>query len=140
MMQRLNDINLALECNFATVLSYANSSNGIATAMRLNKNINPGLYPLTENSLKNYYYSSDYSNLKKTFKDANCAADAYSYFLQSYGLTNYHGTSGASGASGANSSGLNPFGLFDLDLGFNLGKFSWLWLVLVGAIAYKVLK
>jgi len=138
-MNNLKDDNYNLECDFNTVLNFANSQNGIANAMRINKNINPGLYPLTELALKNYYNSSNYSNLKKTFKRVNCAADVYSYFVQSYGLTAGNGTI-TGGAAGANSSGLNPFSPFKLDLGFNLGGISWLWWLVAGVIIYKVAK
>jgi len=138
-MNNLKDINYSLECDFNTVLNYANSQSGIANAIQINKNINPGLYPLTELALKNYYNSSNYSNLKKTFKNANCAADVYSYFVQSYGLKAGNGTA-TSGAAGANSSGLNPFSPFKLDLGFNLGGVSWLWWLVAGVIIYKVAK
>lgn len=138
-MINLKDDNFSLECDYNTILNFANSQNGIASAMRINKNINPGLYPLTEIALKNYYNSSNYSNLKKTFKNIDCAADVYSYFVQSYGVQFGSGTE-PGGAAGANSSGLNPFGLFNLDLGFNLGGISWLWWLVAGVIVYKVAK
>lgn len=134
----INDINYSLECRFPVLLNFVNSSVEISRVTRLNKNISRALYPLTENFLKNYYSSTNYSNLKKTFKNGNCAADVYSYFVMSYGFVN--GTGSNSGASGANSSGLNPFGLVNADLGFNLGGLSWLWWLAIGFVVYKVVK
>lgn len=126
------------ECSFDIILAYANNDAERNRAIRLNRNIKNAVYPLTKNYLQNIYNGSDYSNLKKSFVDVNCAADVYSYFIMSYGKAE-GSQEGSKYASGAGSSGLNPFGLFDADLGFNFGGYAfWLWLLIAGVVIYKV--
>ena len=124
--------NYSKECDFAILLPYINSSVEKSRARILNKNVSLSLYPLTKNYLVNHYLNTNYSNLKKSFSNVNCAADVYSYFIQSYGYR--IGTGSDATASSAQSSGLNPFFGVNADLGFNFGSIgSYLWLILIGA-------
>lgn len=136
---RLKDDIFYLECGFAELLPFINSATEKSRAITFNRKIKSSFYPLTKQFLQNYYLTTNYAELKKSFKSVDCAADVYSYFVQTYGMP-VGSPSGTSGAAGANSSGLGPFGLVDLDLGFNLGQFSWLWLLLAGLVIYKVTK
>jgi len=136
---KLNDDIFYLECGFAELLPFINSATEKNRAMTFNRKIKASFYPLTKSVLQNHYLNTNYSNLKKTFKSVDCAADVYSYFVQTYGMP-VGSSSGTSGAAGANSSGLDPFGFTNLDLGFNLGRFSWLWFLLAGLVVYKVTK
>jgi hypothetical protein len=135
-----NENNFTLECDYATLLNFINTPVEKNRAIRYNRNIKASLYPLTENFLRSVYLNTDYSNLKDTYNNINCAAGVYSYFLMSYGRTVNAGTTASGATSGNNSSGLNPFGLFNADLGFNLGGISWLWWLLIAAGVYKVVK
>ena len=132
--------NFALECDYVALLSFINSTTEKNKAIRFNRNIKSSLYPLTENFLRSVYLNTNYSNLKNTYSNINCAAQVYSYFLMSYGKTNGNGATTTTGATGANSSGLNPFGFINADLGFNLGGLSWLWWLIIAAGVYKVVK
>lgn len=127
------------ECSFDVILSFANSETEKQRAKKQNSNLKLVAYPLTKNFLQTYYLSTNFSNLKKTFTDINCAADVYSYFVMSYGYKTGTNSGGASGAG--QSSGLNPFSPFKVDLGFNFGSFgSWLWIILLGYGIYKATK
>lgn len=131
---------IILECDWIKVLSFANSSQGIESAKRQNKNITDAIYPLTRNYLNNYYISTNFENLKKSYKPYDCAAAMLSYWLMSYG----YGVSGSGqnpygGASGAlPSTGFNPYGAFNWNVLPN-----WLWLALIiglGLIVYDKVK
>lgn len=131
---------IVLECNWQNVLTYANSSNGILNAKKQNRNITDLNFPLTRNYLNNYYSSTNFENLKKSYKPYDCAAAMYSYWLMSYG----HGTTGTGqnpygGAAGAlPSTGFNPYGAFDWNVLPN-----WLWLALLiagGLFVYDKIK
>ncbi|MBK9285054.1 MAG: hypothetical protein IPM51_12175 [Sphingobacteriaceae bacterium] len=128
------------ECDFNTILSFANSQTEKTRALRQNSNLKNAPYPLTKNFLQSYYNSRPFSNLKNTFKNVNCAADVYSYFVMTYGFN--VGSSGTGTASAAGqSSGLNPFSPFKIDLGFNFGSTGLLlWLLIAGLVVYKVTK
>ena len=127
------------QCDFDIILSFANSESEKQRARSQNINVKNAPYPLTKNFLQQYYLSKDYSNLKNTFKDVNCAADVYSFFVMTYGLKVGSNSNGASGAG--QSSGLNPFSPVKVDLGFNFGSFgSWLWILLIGFGIYKATK
>jgi hypothetical protein len=130
---KLNDDIFYLECDFSVLLPFMNSQTEKMRVLNFNKKIKSSFYPLTKSFLQDYYLKTNYSHLKKSFKNVNCAADVYSYFVQTYGMP--VGTSiGGNGAASANSSGLNPFFGAGVDLGFNLGSIgSWLWLFLLGA-------
>lgn len=134
-----NDINYTLECDFSKLLPFINSQNEIDRAVKFNRYVKKSFYPLDEKFLKEYYNKTDFANLKKTFKNINCAADVYSYFLMSYGFK-VGSEIGSDFASGANSSGLNPLFGINADLGFNLGAFSWLWLLILAAGIYVIKK
>lgn len=135
----LNDNNFSLECDFNKLLPFINSETEINRVVNFNKHIRKSFYPLNESFLKEYYTKTDFANLKKTFKNSSCAADVYSYFVMSYGYKN-GSELGRDFASGANSSGLNPLFGVNANLGFNLGQFSWLWLLLLAAGIYIMKK
>lgn len=117
-----------LECDWNKVLSYANSSAGISAAKNQNRLIDVSLFPLSRNYLNNYYSSTNFVNLKKSFKPYDCAAAMYSYWLMSYGKgTSGVGNEPTGGASGAiPSTGFNPYGAFNWNVLPN-----WLWLLLL---------
>jgi hypothetical protein len=130
-MKTLKEDIFYLECNFETLLPFINSEAEKRRVLSFNKNIKSSFYPITQKALQDYYLNTNYSNLKKSFKSVNCAADVYSYFVQSYGMR-VGSSSGNEYATGGQSSGLNPFFGINADLGFNFGSFgSWLWLILL---------
>jgi len=137
---KLNDDIYYLECDFETVLRFANSATEKRRVLSFNRKIRSSFYPLTKSVLQNHYLNTNYTELKNTFKNVDCAADVYSYFVQTYGMP-VGSPSGSSGAAGANSSGLNPFFGAGVDLGFNFGAVgSYFWLLLAGLVIYKVSK
>jgi len=130
---KLRDDIFYLECGFPELLPFINSATEKNRAINFNRKIKASLYPLTKIFLQQHYLNTNYSNLKKTYKNVDCAADVYSYFISSYGQP-VGSSTGTPGATGANSSGLNPFFGADVNLGFNFGSLgSWLWLLLIGA-------
>ena len=126
-------------CDFTSLLAIVNQSNEITRAKKQNRFITNQIYPLTKSFLQNYYLNSSFASYKKTFNDVNCAAKVYSYFLATYGYSSEGEAQKAGAAFQTNSSGLGLLGLFDLDLGFNLGdllKNYWWILALIGVGYY----
>lgn len=136
-----DDVTIEFNCNFDSLLLWANSIDGKNNAYRINKNLLVAKYPLTKNYLLSYYDSSNFY-LKKydVFKNRDCAAHVYNYFVQTFGKS-YNTQSGASpgGAGKAETfnTGLNPFfGFINLNIA---GLPGWLWLALLAGI-YVVVK
>lgn len=130
--------NYSKECSFDVLLPYINSGAEKSRARLINKNIKSSFYPLTKKTLVDYYLNTNYSNLKNSFSSVNCAADVYSYFVQSYGFKP-GSNDGTQNASGAQSSGLNPFFGINANLGFNFGSLgSYFWILLLGYGVYKL--
>ena len=129
---------VVLNCDFSSLLNVVNQQSEIIRAKKQNRFITNNLYPLTKNFLQSYYLNSPFTSYKKTFKDVECAAQVYSYFLMTYGYSSEAAVAqNAGSAFSPNSSGLGLLGQFNLDLGFNLGellKSYWWILALIGVI------